>query len=281
MGTRTGRALVLSALALAATISCSSRRPPYIAHNPDLRRMPVYFYPASTATPARAVIFFFGNDIGFWTPHRELAEYLSGQGYSVVGFDMRTLLAQLPEPSPQRDSAFEARILPIIASTRHEIHADSLPLIIAGHSLGAEVAIWTAAFAHPPDMIGVIAMSPGLSSHLRVSASDILNGPEPTGPTSFSVPATLHCIAPDVRVAIVRGSRDRYRYADSALIAAGGNRVHSYIVPFAAHSLKRMIVARPVMRQAVDWLLDPASRTRAVAGEPVNAASAAGSGSRK
>jgi pimeloyl-ACP methyl ester carboxylesterase len=243
--------------------------------------MPVYFYPASTATPARAVIFFFGNDIGFWTPHRDLAEYLSGQGYSVVGFDMRTLLAQLPEPSPQRDSAFIARILPIIASARHEVHADSLPLIIAGHSLGAEVAIWTAAFAHPPDIVGVIAMSPGLSSHLRVTASDILNGPEPTGPASFSVPATLHSIAPAVRVAIVRGSHDKYRYADSALIAAGGNRIHSYIVPFASHSLKRIIVARPVMRQAVQWLLDPVSADHGLAVAPIEEGSVARSGSRK
>lgn len=275
------RALVLSALAFAAIIGCSSRRPPYIAHNPELRRLPVYFYPASTTTPARAVIFFFGNDVGFWTPHRDLAEYLSGQGYSVVGFDMRTLLAQLPERSPQRDSAFDARILPIIASARHEIHADSLPLIIAGHSLGAEIAIWTAAFARPPDMVGVIAMSPGLSSHLTVSASDILNGPEPTGPESFSVPATLHAITPDVRVAIVRGSHDRYRYADSALIVAGGNRIHSYIVPFAAHSLKRIIVARPVMRQAVDWLLEPVSGTRAAAVETSPNGIPAGAGSRK
>lgn len=275
------RALVLSALAFAAIIGCSSRRPPYVAHNPELRRLPVYFYPARTATPARAVIFFFGNDVGFWTPHRDLAEYLSGQGYPVIGFDMRTLLAQLPERSPQRDSAFNARILPIIASARHEIHADSLPLIIAGHSLGAEIAIWTAAFAHPPAMVGVIALSPGLSSHLRVSASDILNGPEPTGPESFSVPATLHAITPDVRVAIVRGSHDRYRYADSALIVAGGNRVHSYIVPFASHSLKRIIVARPVMRQAVDWLLEPVSGTRAAAVEASPNGMPAAPGSRK
>ena len=250
-------ALVLSVLALAATISCSSSRAPYIPHNPELRRLPVYFYPAGPAA-ARAVVFFFGNDVGFWTPHRDLAEYLSGQGYSVVGFDMRTFLAELPEAPPQRDSAFEARILPIIASARHEIHADSLPLVIVGHSLGAEIAIWTAAFAEPPGTVGVIAMSPGLRSHLRVTASDLLNGPEPKGPGSFSVPVTLGEIQPSIRVAIVRGDHDKYRYADSALLAAGGNRTHSYIVPFASHSLKRIIVARPVMRQAMSWLLEPA-----------------------
>jgi pimeloyl-ACP methyl ester carboxylesterase len=274
-------ALVVSVLALAATISCSSRRPPYIPDNPELRQLPVYFYPAGPTGTAKAVIFFFGNDVGFWTPHRDLADYLSTQGYSVVGFDMRTFLAGLPEEPAARDSAFDARILPLIASARHEIHADSLPLIIAGHSLGAEVAIWTAAFAHPPDMIGVIAMSPGLSSHLEVSASDLLNGAEPTGPSSFSVPATVHAIAPAVRVAIVRGSHDKYRYADSALIVAGGNRIHSYIVPFASHSLKRIIVAKPVMRQAINWLLEPVSGDRAATAEPATSGSPAGPGSRK
>jgi pimeloyl-ACP methyl ester carboxylesterase len=229
--------------------------------------MPVYFYPSRLAGPARAVVFFFGNDVGFWTPHQDLAEYLSGLGYSVVGFDMRHFLANLPEQPAQRDSAFDTRIIPLIASARHEIHADSLPLIIAGHSLGAEVAIWTAAFAHPPEMVGVVAMSPGLRSHLEVSASDLLNADEPTGPASFSVPETLHSIAPAVRVAIVRGSHDKYRYADSALIAAGGNRIHSYIVPFASHSLKRIIVAKPVMREALHWLLEsPASRSAAGGG---------------
>jgi pimeloyl-ACP methyl ester carboxylesterase len=263
-------ALVLSVLALAATISCSSSRPPYIPRNPELRRLPVYFYPTSPPT-ARAMVFFFGNDIGFWAPHRDLAEYLSGQGYAVVGFDMRTFLAELPESSPQRDSAFEARILPIIASTRHEIHADSLPLVIVGHSLGAEVAIWTAAFAKPPGTVGVIAMSPGLRSHLRVTASDLLNGPEPNGPGSFSVPVTLKKIQPEIRVAIVRGDHDKYRYADSALLAAGGNRTHSYIVPFASHSLKRIIVARPVMRQAMSWLLERVPGPAVATGKVSNA----------
>jgi pimeloyl-ACP methyl ester carboxylesterase len=272
------KTLLIAVFVVAAVAGCSPRRPPYVPQNPELAKLHVFFYPSRTATPARAVIFFFGNDIGFWTPHQDLAEYLSGLGYSVVGFDMRSFLADLPDP--QRDSAFHARILPLIASTRHELHADNLPLIIAGHSLGAEVAIWTAAFTNPPEMVGVIAMSPGLRSHLQITASDLLNGDDPTGPGSFSVPATLHTIAPDVRVAIVRGSKDHYRYADSALIVAGGNRIHSYIVPFASHSLKRIIVAKPVMRQAVDWLLDSAAGRRAAASETTSG-SAVGSGSRK
>ena len=270
-------ALLLSAFAAAALVGCSRNRPPYIPRDPALQRLPVFFYPDRTAAPARAVIFFFGNDVGFWAPHRELADYLAGEGYAVVGFDMRPLLADLPEAPPQRDSAFRARILPLIASARHELNADSIPLVILGHSLGSEVAIWTTAFAKPPGTVGVIAMSPGLRSHLRVSASDLLNGPEPEEDGSFSVPHTLSEIQPAIRVAIVRGDHDKYRYADPALIAAGGNRIHAYIVPFASHSLKRIIVARPVMRQALDWLLEPVT-ARAVAAARTNNAVRAASG---
>lgn len=258
-------AAILAAVAVVGT-GCSAPRPPYVPRNAELRKLPVYFYPSRVPGPPRAVIFFFGNDVGFWTPHQDLAEYLSGLGYSVVGFDMRGLLGSLPDPRAMRDSAFDARILPLIAKARHEVHADSIPLILAGHSLGAEVAIWTAAFAPPPELVGVIAMSPGLSSHLRISASDLLNGREPSGPDSFSVAATLHSIASRVRVAIVRGSHDKYRYADSALIVAGGDRSHSYIVPFASHSLKRIIVAKPVMREALDWVLAPVASVHAAAG---------------
>lgn len=244
------------AFALVAAAGCSGARPPYVPRNRELQRLPLFFYPRRTAGPARAVVFFFGNDLGFWQPHRDLAEYMAEQGYSVVGFDMRSMLSDLPEAPVERDSAFRARVLPIIAMARHEVNADSLPLIIAGHSLGAEIAIWTAAFARPPGTIGVIAMSPGLRSHLRVALSDLLSDAEPQEAGSFSIPLTLHQITPGVRVAIVRGDRDKDRYADSALLAAGGVRIHSYIVPFASHSLKRIIVARPVMRQALDWLLE-------------------------
>lgn len=256
---RSRKGFTAAAVVLAA-FGCSAPRPPYVPHNPELRRQPVYFYPARTAAPPRAVVFFYGNDLGFWSPHQQLAEYLSDLGYSVVGFDMRNFLAQLPDTPSERESAFRAGILTLIASARHEINADSIPLIIAGHSLGAEVALWTAAFAPAPRLVGVIAMSPGLRSHLRVSASDLVNGPEPTGPESFGVPETLKSIAPRVRVAILRGSHDRYRYADSALIAAGGSRVHDYIIPFAAHSLKRIIVAKPVLREALDWILTSAGK---------------------
>ena len=227
-----------------------------VARDPVLRAEPMYLYAAADSTrPPRALVFFFGNDIGFWQPHRKLAASLAGSQYAVAGFDMRPLLRSLPDPIRQRDSAFAARIAPIIARARHELGADTVPLIIAGHSLGAEVAIWTAAYVCPPGSAGVLALSPGSRSHLRVSISDIMNGPEPTGPESFSVPATIAAVPPDERVAIIRGQRDDYAKFDPALLAAGGNRIQRYAVPFSGHSLKGLALASFEVRRALDWIL--------------------------
>jgi pimeloyl-ACP methyl ester carboxylesterase len=222
-----------------------------------LRNQPVFLYgPADTTRPPRAVVFFFGNDIGFWKPHRQLATALAESQYAVAGFDMRSLLHALPAPRPARDSAFAAALDPLIAAARRELGSDSVPLIIAGHSLGAEIAIWTAARLCPPGTIGVLALSPGSRSHLRVSLSDIMNGPEPTGSESFSVAEAIAAVPPDERVAIIRGTRDDYARADSALLAAGEARIARFSVPFAGHSLKQVATSRFVVRRALEWLLD-------------------------
>jgi len=247
------RALTI-ALVLAA---CGRGTPPTrVARDPVLRTQPIFLYAAADTTrPPRAVVFFFGNDVGFWKPHRELAASLAAAQYAVAGFDMRPLLGALPEGRRARDSAFVAVIDPLIARVRRELGSDSVPLILAGHSLGAEVAIWTAATACPDGVVGVLAMSPGSRSHLRVSLSDIANGPEPAGPESFSVAQAIAATPAAERIAIVRGTRDRYVRADSLLLAAGGHRVARFTVPFAGHSLKRLATASYETRRALDWLL--------------------------
>jgi pimeloyl-ACP methyl ester carboxylesterase len=147
-------------------------------------------------------------------------------------------------------------IRPLIARARHELGGDSVPVIIAGHSLGAEVAIWTAAYAKPAGAAAVLAMSPGSRSHLRVSLSDIMNGPEPTGPGSFAVAQAIMAVPHDERIAIIRGTRDGYIFADSLLLAAGCDRIQRFQVPFAGHSLKRLATSSFETKRALDWLLD-------------------------
>jgi pimeloyl-ACP methyl ester carboxylesterase len=202
------------------------------------------------------VIFFFGNDIGFWQPHQALAGSLAKSQFAVAGFDMRALLRSLPAQLSDRDSAFALAIRPLIARARHELGGDSVPLIIAGHSLGAEVAVWTAAHVRPAGASAVLAMSPGSRSHLRASLSDVMNGPEPTGPESFTVADAIAAVPRDERIAIIRGTRDDYITADSSLLSAGCDRIQRFRVPFAGHSLKQLVTSSYETKRALDWLLE-------------------------
>lgn len=253
----------LATLGVLAASGCGGGdRPTWAARDPLLRAQPVFLYGAADTTrPPRAMIFFFGNDIGFWHPHRQLAASLAQSQYAVAGFDMRPLLRSLPDRSPTRDSAFIAAIEPIIARSRHELGADSVPLIVAGHSLGAEIAIWTAAHTCEPGVAGVLAMSPGSRSHLRVSVSDIMNGPEPTEPGSFAVADAIGEVPGDERIAVIRGTKDKLTRADPALMAAGGDRIERFSVLLAGHSLKGLTMAAFETHRAVGWLLEQ-GRTR-------------------
>lgn len=234
---------------------CSgSDEPTHVARDPALRSL--YLYDADDrGRSVRGLVFFLGNDIGFWKPHRQLARSLASAQYDVAGLDIRPLLKVLPDCEPARDSVFADTISTIIEHTRHEFYADSIPLIIAGHSLGAEIAIWTAAHLRLPGTLGVLALSPGSRSHLRISVSDIMNGPEPSGPESFSVASAIDSVPPLERIAIVRGSRDQYARADSTLLASGGERIDRFVVPFAGHSLKRMATASFETRRALEWVM--------------------------
>lgn len=93
---------------------------------------------------------------------------------------------------------------------RRELGDTALPLILAGHSLGGELALWQAATGAPPALAGVVAISPGARSHLRVTAMDLANR-EPSEPGSFAVDSMVRAVAPCVRVAIVRGDGDPLR----------------------------------------------------------------------
>ncbi len=230
----------------------------YVAKNAALRTLPLYFYPATDTTrPPKAVVFFFGNDVGFWQPHHQMAAIMAADGYATVGYDMKPILSSLPEKEPARDSAFAVQIAVVIASARQEFGAENLPLIIGGHSIGAEVAIWVAAHSRVPGVIGVLAASPGSRSHLRISASDMAMSSEPTDAESFAVADAVRRMPPSVRLAIIRGGSDKYAFADSALLEAGAPRAKRFSVPLASHSLRDLFVARFVVRNALTWLRTP------------------------
>ncbi|HKO14793.1 MAG TPA: hypothetical protein VJU87_01085 [Gemmatimonadaceae bacterium] len=236
---------------------------PYQARDAALRRQPLLFYPARHV-PARAFILLLGNDVGFWKPHQELAWRLAGDGYDVVGLDIKKYLARLPAGEPRRDSSFAVNIDPLIARARHELGADTLPAIVGGHSFGAEVAFWIAEHHPPPGLVGVLAMSPRSTGHLIVTPFDLLNH-EASGPYAFSTIGAARAIAPAVRIALVRGASDPFARYDTAFARAGGERFRYYHVPFAGHSLQRLVIAGPMVEHAVGFLLEDAEcRKRAV-----------------
>ena len=247
-------AIALLAIGVWARSQAGVPRPNHVVRDPSLRAHGVVIYTPRGAP--RALVIFFGNDVGFWRPHYALAADLASRGYAVAGVDIRPLLAALPEGHPLRDSSCAAVISDLAARVRGELGLESVPVVIGGHSLGAELAVWTAAHAGVPGVVGVLALAPGSRSHLRVTASDILMSAEPQGPDSYGVAEAIAAASVSrVRVAIVRGSNDKSGSADAGLLSAGPS-VRKFGVPFAGHSLRDITVARYVVRDAMDWLLD-------------------------
>ncbi|MEO7963466.1 MAG: hypothetical protein ABIT38_06090, partial [Gemmatimonadaceae bacterium] len=105
---RTRRLVLASAwaVAIAVVVFAASVRllggsdapPTYIAADPTLRTAGIYLYAASpTACAPRAIVLFFGNDVGFWNPHRRMAASLAQDGYAVAGVDIRPLFDGLSD----------------------------------------------------------------------------------------------------------------------------------------------------------------------------------------
>lgn len=233
--------------------------PNYRARTTALRRdgITVFAPPDGHASP-RAILVFFGNDVGFWAPHRRLADGLARDGYAVVGVDIRPILADQSDNMLLRAETVRARVTEIIAASRAEFsgpHGDP-PLVLVGHSLGAELALWSGANIPTKGVSGIIAMSPGARSHLRISASDLLMIGEPEGTDSFAVAdiiAEAIRVHPSLRVAVVRGSKDPLRTADERLLMAGGVHIRRFGVPMAGHSMKRLALVGIAVRRALDW----------------------------
>lgn len=228
-------------------------RPDYVPRVAELRKPEFFVYPPRGAV-TRGTILFFGNDVGFWQPHQHLAAFLASEGYAVVGFDLRKLLESFPDaPELERDSIIGGEMSRVMVASSAEFRAAQLPLFLMGHSLGAEVAIWTASHVKSPVVAGVIAMAPGGRGHLQITAADFLSSALPSGPESFSMADLVKSLPAGVRVALVRGASDGYRGADPGIVAAGNGRVKEFSIPFAGHSLKKILIARYVVENALRW----------------------------
>lgn len=261
---RTTRGILIAGVALVALASLGvsyahrpSRGHPsqLVPADTSLQQRWLYFYPSHVAGRPRDVVVLFGNDVAFWAPHQDLAWRLADDGHAVVGVDLRRYLETLPREEPQRDSAFGAAMPELIRRARHALGADSLPLIIGGHSFGAELAIWIAANRPPPRLVGVLALNTRSTGHLFITPGDWMNE-EASGPWSFSVVDAVRRIDARVRIALVRSEHDPFKQHDPAFEGAGGTRLERFVIPLATHSMKTMLVAAPIIAHAVNFLAD-------------------------
>jgi pimeloyl-ACP methyl ester carboxylesterase len=239
---------IVAGVWVARAVGDAGAPPNYAARDAALRAAPLRFY---RADHARAFVWFLGNDVGFWGAQQRLAASLATHDMDVVGFDLRAWLATRPNESPDvRADAFRGAMQDLIARSRRELGDTALPLVLAGHSVGAEVALWLAAADTIP-WRGVVAISPGSRGHLKVTASDLAFG-EPTEPGSFAVDSVVHAIASAIRVAVVRGASDRLRGVDASLVRARPE-LRLEVVPLAGHSMRRLFIAGPMIENAMGW----------------------------
>jgi hypothetical protein len=168
---------------------------------------------------------------------------------------VKSFLDRLPDSALLRDSVLVHDMPALIRRSLHELHADSVPVIIAGHSFGADLALWTEANAPMPGVVGVLALGPTKRDHPMVTINDKVNLGEPTEPGSFAVDEQIRNTPSNVRIALLRGASDKERKSDRAFIAAGGQRLRYTVIPFASHSLRSLVIAGPMIEHALDLLV--------------------------
>jgi pimeloyl-ACP methyl ester carboxylesterase len=238
------------------TYSCTPAHSAYIPRDPQLQQEPLYFYPeVGNLGHPKAGVFFLGNDLGFWKPHQALAQRLAEHGYAVVGFDVKEFLDRLPDSALLRDSVLAHDVPLLMKRSLRELGADSLPIVIAGHSFGADIALWTEANAPIRGVVGVLALGPTRRDHPTVTIRDQMNSGEPTEPGSFAVAEQIRNTPANVRIALLRGASDKERKSDRDFITAGGSRMSYTIIPFASHSLRSLVIAGPMIQSALDRLV--------------------------
>lgn len=243
-------------VAVFAVLSCARAHSSYRPRDPELQGEPLYFYPAHGEMKPKAGVFFLGNDLGFWEPHQKLAQRLAEHGYAVVGFDIKAFLERYPDSAQLRDSVLVHDVPLLIKRSLRELGADSRPIVLGGHSFGADLALWTEANARLPGVVGILALAPTKRDHPTVTIRDQINSGEPTEPGSFAVADQIRNTPRGVRIALMRGASDKERTSDGDFITAGGARLTYTIIPFASHSLKSLIIVGPMIEHALNDLID-------------------------
>ncbi|MGP4111043.1 alpha/beta hydrolase [Streptomyces sp. 4N509B] len=211
---------------------------------------------------------------GFWRPEydrvhtRPMAAALSRSGWSVASVeyrrrpgdpratldDVRAALARLPRLLAGEGAAFDGSVLTV------------------GHSAGGHLALWAAATAAPPGLVGTLALAPvcelAMAHELGLdegAVEDFLGGPP--GEAAEVDPARLP--APGTPVHIVHGTHDiRVPLALSEAYVAAHPAARLLRVPGTGHFelIDPLSGAWPVVTEALTGLIPALRRDATGAG---------------
>lgn len=253
--------LVSTALAIGWLVSAPVAVSSYVPRDALLRRKDTYLYHAATAQ-RRGMVWFYGNDVAFWKPHQELAAMLTRDGYDVVGFDARRFFDDTRATGPERDSIVARTVLGLLSHARREFGDETRPVVLMGHSLGADLAVWSVTHDSIPHLGGILLLSPTPRSHLYATMRDRLFLGEPMEAGSYALTTVIRQLPPGVRVIVARGDHDSHDAGDadlvSTIVATGhaASADEAYMrIPLAGHSLRSLFIAGPMIARAVDRLM--------------------------
>lgn len=237
-----------------------------------------WWFRSTAPGPAHAVILFaHGNG---WNLEKQwrFGARMAPRGFDVLAFDYRGF-----GESPGRPSRRAARedVLSALEIAREHARAAGLPLVVAGQSMGAALAVET--LASREDVLAVVADSP-FSSWSEVGALHLVEGPRRRAVTALGLALLLSATgtdpvdaAPRLRVPllVIGGALDDVtppHMAEAIANAAGGELM---MLPDAGHPGQRAPdVETKVTDAEVEFLL------RAIRSAPPRAPSPAGTSAR-
>jgi hypothetical protein len=161
------------------------------------------------------------------------------------------------------DSLVAGTVAELLEHARHEFHDDSLPIVISGHSLGADCAAWTVAHVQIRNLAGLLMLSPTRRSHLYATVRDRAFLGEPTEPGSYAASEMIPLLPAGIPVVVMRGDNDSHNIGDRDLVRAIIMSGHATSVnmaykkiPLAGHSLRSLVIVGPVIVSVLDNIVD-------------------------
>ncbi|MCC7300698.1 MAG: DUF2156 domain-containing protein [Verrucomicrobia bacterium] len=150
----------------------------------------------------RALVVFGSGDGGWSAWEHGVATWLKEANLAVVAFDLKKYSAEdFDQPTIAKDMAAVA------AFAAKSLHAEGIPVLYGGWSMGAAQAVAAARGTNrPPELAGLLLMSLDSRGRYGIRAPDLV-GITPTGPGTFDLNEFNHDVR-DIRVVQYHGTAD-------------------------------------------------------------------------